>query len=300
MKNKLLKNSNFIIRQVGLSLCLFVFMGCSGSLELSGTHSVNQGSNDAESFTPHEASTLPQVGQDIKNDNQQPQQQPSRTPKKEEPTPPNTIPQPIVEFMSEYNSKSPEEKQQLISTHIDIAGSEGKEVKICFYYDPEDYFPGVHKCNLAQFLVFLNKDKSQTGIANARFAERELLNLNNLGENRHHGISGKSYLVPNLLLPTARQQYMVPGTLYKTGWDKQGKINITINCALPSCHDGIASMAVIGKLVVKNGGSSSEVTFIDRRTQIVTGTSTVYDATDRNFVLVSGDPSFDDWCQVDE
>ena len=300
MNNKLLKEIGLILRLISLPVVILVFIGCSDNLELSGTHDVNNGSDEKVSPTINEASTLPQVGQDIKSGKQQQSQKdPSDTTKKEEPTP-KTIPQPIIEFMGEYNSKSPEEKKQLISTHIDTANSEGKEVKICFYYDPEDYFPGVHKCALAQFLVFLNKKKSQTGIANARFAERDFLNLNNLGERWHHGISGKSYLVPNLLLPTERQKYMVPGTLYKTGWDKNGKVNITINCALPSCHDGIASMAVIGKLVIKNGGTSSEVTFIDRKTQIGTGTSTVYDASKQDLKLVSGNPSFDDWCQIDE
>ena len=183
---------------------------------------------------------------------------------------------PKTELLEILNKATPEEKREFIKIHLDVKKTEGKDVKVCFWYKYEE--PYRHGCNKAIFNVFFNEEPNAEGEYDTTKAQARLLNLNNHeGYNNnnevrtHVGISGKVYNVPDLeagglsmatdCVNKKKEEYggdynqvpeseitecklkyyplsrNVPGTLYTAHWNREGKLNIVTTCALPECHN---------------------------------------------------------------
>ena len=248
-----------IVYSVSL-LVFFVLVGCADSLQFKGSKSSN-----VEPVTP--PAPAPDPDPIIHDDNT------------------------TKELKEILNTASQEEKREFIKEHLDAKNTEGKPVKVCLWFNGSG-----HNCDFALFHVFFNVDPDTNGKYDAAFADPVKLDLNNGTSGPHVGISGVTYTVPGN--NSTYGWSAVPGTLYTGYWNNEGKLNIVTTCALSSCHNGIASMSVIGKMVVKYKGSSAEVTFIDKRTKIKTTAAVTYDLANQDYEIASDNVTFDDWCQI--
>ena len=290
-----------ILKIVGF---LFWILGCSNDVSMSSSKSADSNSSNSMEQVitgPSCCSSGETVASGNPQSNQpdSPPPPPVKVQATNDPISSSTDSNVVNSIIRSINTTYSQRKGAFISEHLNLEQTKNHGVKFCFYYEKKD-----HVCDLAQFYVYINAYRNPGGDYSPIYAETPILNLNN-------GSVTTTRKVNNKIVPVSRYVNgisgrgipvdaggSVPGILYAGQWNQEGKINIATRCALDKCHDGIMSMAVIGTIVVNYDGKPSEIVFIDRKHEVSTNDTFLYNLANRNFEIVSGSRSFDDWCNI--